>query len=1044
MPSHIYQRGVKYYRTKRVQLLDIRYNQFTALVTGTDIYRVEVAIQEDKLIASCDCPYWAQCKHIVAAILSADDYYYRHHEQILREKLNPAWQTFLQKLPIHANSDLHHQAPMNRNKYRLIFGLTLFDNFWELKPYKQTIKKNGELGQCSTIKSAIDIENENLEKSHEDAMFAHYLLSLGKSEQYGYYYRDELELGFIYGTTGICPTFDFHPDAPLYFIRDKMAGKPLTILKTIGSIELCLNEKDDVYEIEPIVHLNGTSVRLSPDFCILTSDPIWVLHQDQIFRVDKPTDAGFLMPFIQDNIKVSIPREELVPFLQEVFTKFSSEIPFDLPPSFQIDTYREFEDRFIILDESIRGLTVNLQFAYGNSRIALNDPRSEIYRMDEDNLHIIHIHRNFDAETETSETLLETGLRHTRNGADFFCIESKALTWLSKNLPLLAEQGFIIEGLEELTKFRMRIGEPRISIEVTSKIDWFDINMVIDFDGLLVNVAKLKRAISRRAQFIQLPDGSYVHISDALKTKIRSLLDFADVKNNKVRLSQHHLTFIDLLLTEAENKKSDEHFQARLQKLKDFKGIQPIPAPTALQGELRPYQKEGFNWLCFLQEFQFGGCLADDMGLGKTVQALALLLHEKECGNTLPSLIVCPTSVVFNWEYEIVKFAPSLSVLTYTGADRKAVFDSIPSHDIILTSYGILQRDIWKLKDIQFHYVILDESQKIKNPVTQTSKAVRLLFSNHRLVMTGTPIENNTIELWSQFAFINPGLLGNLTAFKSNFTKPIEIRKDEDVACMLRKMVFPFILRRTKEQVAKELPPKTEQLHFCEMTPQQQKLYTEWRDYFRAMILKKIDDEGMNKSRFNVLQGLVKLRQIACHPYLVDPDFKDTSGKFKTLLELLNEILSENHKVLLFSQFVKMLKIIRRHFDEKGIQYEYLDGRTRNREQCVTNFQTNPDIRIFLISLKAGGTGLNLTAADYVIHFDPWWNPAVEMQATDRSHRIGQDKKVFVYKLITKNSVEEKILELQERKNALVSNIITTDTTFFKSLSRDDIKALFS
>jgi non-specific serine/threonine protein kinase len=355
-----------------------------------------------------------------------------------------------------------------------------------------------------------------------------------------------------------------------------------------------------------------------------------------------------------------------------------------------------------------------------------------------------------------------------------------------------------------------------------------------------------------------------------------------------------------------------------------------------------------------------------------------------------------------------------------------------------------MRQDIEVLREYKFHYVVLDESQAIKNPLTKTSKAARLLNSDHRLVLTGTPVENSTFELWSQFAFLNPGLLGNLEYFKKEFGNPIEKQGDEYASQFLRKMVYPFILRRTKGQVAPELPPRTERIVYSDMEPAQRKFYNKTRDYYRGMLLGVIETEGMQHARMKVLEGLLRLRQICNHPKLVNEDFRGSSSKFNLLLDTLETLQGEGHKALVFSQFVSMLKIVREEMDAAKIPYVYLDGRTRKRQERVDQFQSDPDIPFFLISLKAGGVGLNLTAADYVIHIDPWWNPAVEMQATDRTHRIGQDKPVFVYKLIARNSVEEKILQLQEKKKNLVDQLITTERSFFKSISAEDVEVLFS
>jgi non-specific serine/threonine protein kinase len=432
------------------------------------------------------------------------------------------------------------------------------------------------------------------------------------------------------------------------------------------------------------------------------------------------------------------------------------------------------------------------------------------------------------------------------------------------------------------------------------------------------------------------------------------------------------------------------------------------------------------------------------MGLGKTIQALTLLIREINDAPKKTNLIVAPTSVIFNWIREIERFTPDIRFLVHYGTRRSKDIRKIKRYPLILTTYGHLRRDIVFLKDVPFNYVILDESQNIKNPHSETSKAVRLLMAKNRLALTGTPVENNTMDLWSQFAFVNPGLLGDQNFFKETFMRPIEREQNVQVASTLKRLIFPFVLRRTKEDVAKELPPKVESIIYSPMMEEQQKIYDKWRKSYRYHIMAEIESQGLNKSKFKVLEGLTKLRQVACHPGLIDSTYMENSGKFDALTEMVEEIISEDHKVLIFSQFVQMLKIIRKTFNAGNIPYAYLDGSTKDRESQVNEFQNNPDTKIFLISLKAGGTGLNLTAADYVIHYDPWWNPAVEMQATDRAYRIGQTRKVFAYKLISKDSVEEKIVKLQQQKRDLVDSLISTEESFFKSLNKNDILDLFN
>ena len=407
------------------------------------------------------------------------------------------------------------------------------------------------------------------------------------------------------------------------------------------------------------------------------------------------------------------------------------------------------------------------------------------------------------------------------------------------------------------------------------------------------------------------------------------------------------------------------------------------------------------------------------------------------------ALLVVPKSLIANWQRESEKFTPSLRFLEYMGNFRNKDVSIFNDYDMIITTYGTMLRDIEILRKYKFHHIILDESQAIKNPLAKSAKAARLLNAEHRIVMTGTPVENNTFELWSQFAFLNPGLLGSMDYFKKEFANPIEAAGDEKTAETLRKLVYPFILRRTKEQVALELPPRTERIVYTDMDAAQKKFYTQTRERYRAELLGLIETEGMNNARFKVLEGLLRLRQIAIHPVLVDKNYKGEAPKFEILLETLETLQAENHKALIFSQFVETLKLVKKELNSRKIKYIYLDGQTQKRQDKVDEFQNDPSIPFFLISLKAGGVGLNLTAADYVIHLDPWWNPAVEMQASDRAHRIGQTRPVFVYKIIARGTVEEKILELQEKKRALVKNIIATEASFFKSLTQDDVKGLF-
>jgi SNF2 family DNA or RNA helicase len=434
------------------------------------------------------------------------------------------------------------------------------------------------------------------------------------------------------------------------------------------------------------------------------------------------------------------------------------------------------------------------------------------------------------------------------------------------------------------------------------------------------------------------------------------------------------------------------------------------------------------------------------MGLGKTLQTLTLLLREH--GGTAsaasPSLIVVPNSLVFNWQAEARKFAPALKCLQYTGLRRQEQLSKFADHHLIVTTYGTVRQDLELLLQFRFHYVVLDESQTIKNRDAKITRAVLQLQAAHRLSLTGTPIENSAMDLWTQMQFLNPGLLGSESFFGKYYAIPIEKERNERRAEALRKLTAPFIMRRTKEMVATELPPRTDQVQLCEMTAEQQRLYNETKGAIRQTLFSEQALDSLHTNKLQVLSGLQRLRQIAIHPRLVAPEEPIDSGKYTEMWEMLDNILQSGSKVLIFSQFVKFLQIVKYDLIQRGIRFSYIDGSVRDRGKEVDNFQNDPGIQVFLISLKAGGTGLNLTAAEYVFILDPWWNPAIELQAMNRAHRIGQQKAVFVYKFITEGSIEEKILKLQERKQQLAGDIIQTEDNFFKLLDKDELMDLLA
>ncbi len=619
--------------------------------------------------------------------------------------------------------------------------------------------------------------------------------------------------------------------------------------------------------------------------------------------------------------------------------------------------------------------------------------------------------------------------------------------WFFLFVDAMKEMKVPVFGFEALRNFRFNTARPNTHIHVSSGIDWFDAKVEIEFGDQRVGIDDIKKALLNKQSFVQLNDGTLGILPDEWLKRYSLLFKVGDGRNNQLRLSKYHMSVIDDLYENRDETELSFELDEKFERLREFKNIPEIAAPVDLQPILRPYQTSGFHWLNYLNDVGWGGILADDMGLGKTVQALSMLHHYKEVNGSLNAIVVCPTTLIYNWKNEVEKFTPSLNWHIHHGSMRSRSAEDLHKHDIVITTYGTLRSDIQLLLKIRFDYVILDESQAIKNPSSKVTRAACLLNAKNRLCMSGTPLQNNTFDIFAQMNFLNPGLLGNMEFFRNEFATPIDKFGEQEQKDHLRKLLYPFILRRTKEQVAKDLPDKTETILFCEMEKEQRKIYDAYRNSYRDKILGTIDEQGIDKSQLTILQGLMKLRQICDSPAILNEEEKYPNHSIK-LDELAREIAENigDHKALVFSQFLGMLALIKGKLKEQEVPFEYFDGSTSatDREKAIQNFQNNDECRVFLISLKAGGVGLNLTAADYVYIVDPWWNPAVEQQAIDRTHRIGQTKNIFAYRMICIDTIEDKILQLQERKRKLASELIADDATFVKALSKSDVEYLFS
>lgn len=713
-----------------------------------------------------------------------------------------------------------------------------------------------------------------------------------------------------------------------------------------------------------------------------------------------------------------------------------------------------------------------LVFRYGNETFLPNSTKEVAVKFQKknDDFFIQKIKRDFVWEKSIFDILSEIGLLE-KNG--YFSVKAIELlepadalyflvNWLNKNKYRLEEKGILVEqGKLGKTYFT---GEQKIEVKTKLTDDWFDVYAMVTFGPFSFPFIKLKNYILNDMREFELPNGEVAIIPEEWFARYKTLLPFARTKKEKMQFGRYHYALLQKIL-----QPGDESLQNKFQGLAGVRGA--VHLPEGLNADLRNYQKTGFRWMFGLHKNGFGGCLADDMGLGKTLQTLALLLKFKRpeksfslMGNggkdgqlslfsepeppdekiQSASVIVLPTSLVHNWEAEIQKFTPELKVYRHVGQQRKTNSDlekAVSNFDVILTTYGTVRNDVEQLARLKFFYLILDESQYVKNPSSKTYKAVMKLQSEHRLVLTGTPIENSLSDLWVQLNFLNKGILGNLAFFRRYFITPIEKHNKAEEQEKLQVLIRPFVLRRTKEEVAKDLPPLMEQTVVCEMDEVQSRTYETEKSIIRNSILAGIEQEGVKKSAMIILQGLTRLRQLANHPRLL-PDLEaQESGKFEEIFRMLENVVAEKHKVLVFSSFVKHLELIKSRIEKENWKYSLLTGQTSNRKEVIRQFQEDAENRIFLISLKAGGVGLNLTSADYVFIIDPWWNPAAENQAISRAHRIGQNKHVFVYRFITQGSIEEKIQQLQNRKSSLADKFINSNNPL-QEITKEELLGL--
>jgi superfamily II DNA or RNA helicase len=1032
------------------------------MVIGGRPYEVRVTYNDDRLLVSCECPYFAdfgRCKHLWAAILEADrrgalqealrarylkledeaefDWTYDREPFILRPPTAqpppiPAWQEHLTAI----QREMELKKPVGTAWPREFDILYIIDlaasktaGMVVVELSSRTRKKNGEWSaskpfkvtpqQTGSLPDPVDAEAIGAMLGGEDYFSYGYYSSSGSATRKSLPASLAIRLIPAIAATG---RLLLRADAASKDLQPAAwdEGEPWKLW-----LEVRQREREQ-WTIEGSLRRGEDRMELSQPLLLLESGLL--VTPGRIAKFDA-AGAFAWVPQLRSLKRLSFRDNERDTVLEKL-------LECEVLPPLELDQELQFEERRV---RPLVGLRVTQQRSslgdehflahllldYGRGWTEDTSTGAGVWLREER----VYLVRDVDAENAARGTLKELGLK-PMNGA--WRLTAKPMPRVVREL---LHAGWHVEA--EGKAFR-NPGAARV--DVSSGIDWFELRAEVSYGDLAVSLPQLLDALRRGDTMVPLGDGSFGLLPEEWLERFAPLAGLGTKEETHLRFGRNQAGLLDALLAAQPGVRVDEIFARVRQSLRDFQGVRIPEQPPGFVGQLRDYQREGVGWMEFLREFGFGGCLADDMGVGKTAQVLAVLETRRVEGKG-PSLVVAPKSLMFNWRAEAARFTPQLRVLEHTGLTRDV--ESIAKHDLILSTYGTLLRDAPQLSEIMFDYVVLDEAQAIKNASTASAKAVRLLRGEHRLALSGTPVENHLGELWSLFEFLNPGMLGEAKVLK--LAGGLARNPGEEARGLLRQALRPFILRRTKQQVARELPSKTEQTIFCELGDAQRALYDELRKHYRESLLKRVKQQGLGRSKMHVLEALLRLRQAACHPGLLDAKrVGDPSAKLDLLLEQLADLREEGHQALVFSQFTSLLAIVRARLDADGVKYEYLDGATRNRQAHVDAFQNDQQCAVFLISLKAGGLGLNLTAAEYVFLLDPWWNPAVEAQAVDRAHRIGQTRPVFAYRLIARDTVEEKVLDLQKTKRDLADAILGEDNSIIRDLKREDLELLLS
>lgn len=830
-------------------------------------------------------------------------------------------------------------------------------------------------------------------------------------------------------------------------IAEKITVKSLrkvTLKLLKPEIKLTVLRKDPFYEITGELLFEHIAL---PFKDLVIRSEYFVDHRQVFYLIGNPDLLRIIKFFKSNNEILLVHASQYNAFVQSVLYPLESLVHINYSYIHTATPAQLAEQDFkiekiIYLRQEGDFIAINPVMKYGSAEVAVYS-RKQIFGTDP-NGNTFRIERDLVAELQFTSLIMQQhpDFGDQVNEHEYFYLHKNQLLdndWFLDAFEKWSNEGITILGFNDIKNNKLNPNKARITIRVVSGTDWFNARIQLGFGKTEATLKQVHRAIRNKSKFVQLDDGTLGILPVEWINRFTRYFQVGDVEGQLLKIARANFAAIKGLFG---NDTLSEEVRQEIDYYEKQFGVQnviaEVPVPRGMEAVLRDYQQSGLNWLSWLDELNFGGCLADDMGLGKTLQIIAFILLQRQRYGQVTNLVVVPTSLLFNWQEEMKKFAPSLKVIMHHGANRRKQAEAFSQYDVVLTSYGMVVSDIRFLKAFSFNYVFLDESQAIKNPGSERYQAAMQLQSRNRVVLTGTPVENNTFDLYGQLSFACPGLLGSKQYFRDIYSIPIDRYESIRRADELQQKVKPFILRRTKQQVARELPEKTEMVIYCEMNTEQRKVYDSYERELREFI-SAVDEDEIHKNSMHVLKGLTRLRQICNSPVLIKEGY---SGDHSVKLELLMEQIAQKcgaHKMLVFSQFVGMLELVKDRLKERNIGFEYLTGQTRDRGACVNNFQTNEAVRVFLVSLKAGGVGLNLTAADYVYLVDPWWNPAAENQAIDRAHRIGRHQPVVAVKLICLNTIEEKIINLQKKKMKLTRSLVRADASFFSSLSKKDL-----